>query len=148
MKNIVKMDVNRFLVFDYHDELVKLSISKIKGEKLIILGKKPSDIEKFNPKTVLCYQNDDVIEECKKRKVNCVHLYQFGKYYQNKNQYLCNMKIYRFKISRIVNDDKDYSYNFTMIESASDTIAGTLLHFSSGNHVLSNPQSRTHPCSQ
>ena len=141
MKNIHKMDVNRFLIFDYQDELVKLSVSKIKGERLIIYGKNISDIEKFNPKTVLCYQNEDVVYECKKRKINCIHLYQFRKHYEPKHENVCNFLISRFNLSRIERDECNNTYNFTMIDGASSVIAETMLQFSSGNHCLSNPGS-------
>ena len=114
---------------------------KNKRRETCTLRKNSFRYRKINPKTVLCYQNEAVVDECKKREVNCVHLYQLGKYHYNQNKNVCNMKISRFNINRIENDDKNYSYNFTMIKECSDVVAETMLHFSNGNHVLSSPGS-------
>ena len=133
------MDVDRYLIFDYQNELVKLSVKKIKGNRLIIIGKKLEDIQKFNPKCVVCYQNDNIVFECKRLKINCVHLYELRKFYQNHHVNLCNLAFSRFKLSRIEKDDKDYRYNFTMIQDASNKISELISEFDPGNSVLVNP---------
>lgn len=133
------MDIPRYLIFDHGNEMIDLSVKKIKGDKLIIMGKKIEDIKKFNPKCVLCYQNEEVIYECRRLNVNCVHLYTYSKYRQNKNQYLCNLVFSRFDLSKIEKDDKNYRYNFTMIDEGSRKVAELLNNFENGNHVLVNP---------
>ena len=133
------MDIPRYLVFDHQNEIVKLSVQKIKGQKLITMAKDLDDIEKFNPTTVICYQNDNVVYECKKSSINCVHIYQLSKYYQNPHKHVCNFLVRRLDLDSIKRDDKNYSYNFTMIQEATDEIASTVVSFEGGNNVLINP---------
>lgn len=133
------MNVSRYLIFDHENELVKLSYNKIEENNLIIFGKDISDIKKFNPKTVLCYQNDDVVDECKRLKQNCIHLYQWAKYHQNKHSNIANLVVSRFNLSKIENEDKNYRHNFTIIQEASDIIAKLMVNFLHGNNVLVNP---------
>jgi len=135
------MDVPRYLVFDYQNEIVDISVQKISENKLIIMAKKIEDIEKFNPDCVICYHNDIVVNECKKLNKNCVHIYQFSRYYQSPHKNICNFVIKRLDLEKIQRDDKNYKYNFTVIQEATDQIANTMINFESGNNVLVNPGS-------
>ena len=133
------MDVKRYLIFDYDNKFVRLASKKIEGSKLIILGNNPGDIKKFRPTTVLCYQNEEVVDRCKILKVNCIHVYEYMKHQHQQHAYLCNMKISIFRLDRIEKDDKDYRYNFTMFGDATDKISKLMIDFKSGNNVLVNP---------
>ena len=133
------MDVTRYLIFNYDNEFVRLASQKITGDKLIILGNYPDDVKKYRPKIVLCYQNEEVIDRCRMLKIKCIHLYEYSKNYLPGNDYLCNLKFSRFDLSRILRDEKDYQYNFTMIGEATDKIADLLLNFQGGHNILVNP---------
>ena len=56
-------------------KLVEFELTR-EAEVLRTAKKDLADIEKFNPTTVVCYQNDNVVYECKKSSINCVHIYQ------------------------------------------------------------------------
>ena len=133
------MDVKRYLIFDHDQEIVRISAQKIKGEKLIILGKDLDDIKKFRPTTVLCYQNLNVADRCKMLNINCIYVYEYGKHALFGKKHLATMIISRFDLSKIKRDDRDYPYNFTMIEEATDKISRLMLDFDCGHYVLVNP---------
>ena len=133
------MDVKRYLIFDYDNEFVRIASQKIKGKKLIILGNNPDDVKKYRPHSVLCYQNPDVADRCKILKVNCIYIYQLGKFNIHSCKNLCTMVISRFDLSRIMRDDKDCRYNFSMIGEATDKISKLMKQFEYGHYVLSNP---------
>ena len=133
------MNIDRYLIFDHHEEIINLTIKKINQPKLIIYGKKIEDIGKFNPKTVLCYQNENVKHECKRLKINCVHIYRWGKFHSVENKYISNLLIKPLNLSRIENDDKDYLYNFSIIEECVEIIAQVMKNFISGNNTVVNP---------
>ena len=133
------MDVKRYLVFNHDKEIIRLSSQKISGDKLIILGNNPDDIKKFNPETVLCYQNELVIDMCKRMKINCIHVYHEGIYHQPAHNYICNLKIVTFDLKKIESDDKDYQYNFTVLGDATKKISRIMMKFVPGNNVLVNP---------
>ena len=133
------MDVRRYLVFDKDNEFIKLSVKKIKGDKLIIPGKNPEDIKKFNPDLIICYQNEEIVFECKRLGKNCIHIYRFGKFAQPRSSAVANFLISPLDLARIEKDDKNYKYNFSMIGECSDFIANLAVNFESGNRVLVNP---------
>ena len=133
------MDVKRYLIFNYDNEFIRLSMQKIKGKKLIILGNHPDDVKKYRPSSVLCYQNPDVADRCKILKVNCIYLYTLAKFNINSCKYLCTMVISPFDLSRVSRDDKNHRYNFTMIGDSTDKISKLMKQFEYGHNVLSNP---------
>ena len=133
------MDVKRYLVFDKDNEYIRISLKKISGDKLIIIGNTREDILKFNPAVVICYQNEDIVDECKKLNKNCIHIYRFCKFHQTSHKCISNLLISPFDKNRIERDDKNYHYNFSMIEDCTDVIANLVSNFKSGNEVLVNP---------
>lgn len=133
------MDVKRYLVFDKDNEYIRISLKKISGDKLIIIGNSREDISKFNPNVVICYQNEDIVDECKKLNKNCIHIYRFSKFYQIGHKSIANLLISPFDRNRIERDEKNNRYNFSMIQDCTDVIANLASNFQSGNEVLVNP---------
>ena len=133
------MDVRRYLVFNKDNEFINLSLKKIEGDKLIIPGKTKEDILKFNPNVVICYQNEDIVYECKKLKKQCIHIYRYSKFHQNESSFIANLIISPFDLTLIEKEDKDYRHNFSMISECSDIISELFVNFIPGNRVLVNP---------
>ena len=134
-----KMDVRRYLVFDQSNEFVRISVKKIKEDKLIIVGNSPEDIEKFNPDIVICYQNEKIVHECKKLDKNCIHIYRLGKFHQIEHSSIANLLIYPLEIERIEKEDKNYRHNFSILEDCCGFISNLATDFHAGNIVLVNP---------
>ena len=133
------MDVRRYLVFNNDNEFINLSLKKIQEDKLIIPGKSKEDITKFNPDIVICYQNEDIVYECKRLERKCIHIYRYSRFSQNQSPFIANLLVSPLDLTLIEKEDKDYRHNFSMLGECSDIISELFVNFEPGNRVLVNP---------
>lgn len=140
-KYSLKMDVPRYLLFDIDNEYVRLTSLKFPEDHLVIHGKDVSDIRSFSPKTVLCFQNKKIIEECEKLKINCVYLYTEKIHKVKQNDNLSTVLIKPFDLQKIRENNSDDTLSFSMLSETTTDISNLMSNFKNGSNIFINPGS-------
>ena len=103
-----------YLIFDKKEQIIKSLVNKIKQENCTVYGKKEEDVFKFSSDVILCYNNNQVLENCIKNNKYCIYITDKEINYKNDINLLF-IKVNLFDLNQIKLSERDTFENLTML---------------------------------
>lgn len=127
----------RLLIYNKVERLIQTIVKKIEGNKLVVYGTDKSDIEKFKPDTVYCYNNLEIAHCCEELKVRCIHIFDLIQYrFSTMNNNITEVLIKPFNLEEIKNKKENDLMSFSILEELSQKLASDI---GPGYHLMVNP---------
>lgn len=129
--------MDKYLIFDKDETIIKYVVRKIKCQKMVIFSKTKEDISKFQPSHVLCFNNIDIVEESILQKVRCTNIVTASQFrFKGENKNLSQIFVNLFDLNFVKKLDSNCTLSFSMLEEVSVQIAN---NFKPGYHIMVNP---------
>ena len=127
----------KILIYNNKVNLIQTIIKKIKREKLIIYGSDETDLKKFNPDLVYCYNNLEIAHRCGELKIKCIHIFDMVQYrFSTMTKNITEVLIRPFNLEEIKNKKQNDMMSFTMLEELSEKLASEI---KPGYYLMVNP---------